>query len=176
VGEEGFAIDVFHDEVRDIGGAGAGFEEAGDVGVVEFSEDLLFLEKALAGGVRSGEGMREEFDGGAHIGVAIDALGEPDDAHAACAEFADEFPGAEACAWAGVLPLGVDGLSEEVAGAIFEGEELAGGGEGVGGVGEVLGEEGVALGGWEFEGVGDGGIDALPEELVHGGSGSFGTA
>jgi hypothetical protein len=171
VGEEGFAIDILHDEVRDIGGAGAGFEEAGDVGVVEFSEDLFFLEEALAGGVRSGEGVGEEFDGGAHIGVAIDALGEPDDAHAAGAEFADEFPGAEAGAGAGVLPLGVDGLREEVAGAPLEAEELAGGGEGVRGVSEVLGEERVAQGGGEFEGVGDGGIDALPKVLVHAGSG-----
>ena len=118
---EGEPVDELEDEV----GMGlvvkAGIEEAGDVGVVEPGEEAFFGGEAAAG-LRGGEWGVEEFDGGAHVGLAVGALGEPDDAHAAAAKLAEEEPGAEAGAWSQRR----SGMFEEAVGAGLSGEEFAG--------------------------------------------------
>jgi len=167
--EQRGSVHKLEDEVRQVAGADAGVEELGDVGVVEAGEDLLFALEALEQG-GGGEGGVEELDGGAHVGLAVDAAGEPDGAHAATAEFALEFPRSEA--EAGGEAEGDDGgLAEESVGAGRAAEQRLSLAEGIRVGGEMAAEEGEALGFRQVEGGGQGVVEELPIAGGHRGSG-----
>ncbi len=86
------AVNIFHDDVGKAVGGGAAIEEAGDVGVLEGSEDLPFSAEALEEEVGIHAGA-DEFDRDLGVVFVVGAAGEVDRAHATTADFAEEFVG-----------------------------------------------------------------------------------
>lgn len=161
------AVDEFEDKVWVGMMIESGIEEAGDVRVVEASEESFFGDEAAAG-LRGGEGGVEELDGGEHLGLPVGSLGEPDYAHSAAAEFSDQLPRAEAGAggqWRA-------GPFEETGGGGLGGEQFTRLDKKVRMGGEGGFEGGVALVGGEFEGGGEGVVQQAPLAGSHLASGA----
>ncbi len=84
-GDQGFAVDALHNNVRRTVGGRSAFEQTGDVGVFELSQDLAFLQEAPPLGFRPGAHPQDlDGDSLAELVVVADAL--VDRAHAAFAE------------------------------------------------------------------------------------------
>lgn len=160
---DGAAVfDVLHDEIESAAFGGAAIDGAGDGGMFEHGEDAA-LGVETANGVGVGV-FAVNFEGGELGEDAVGALGEVDAAHAAFAEEAEDFPGAEPLADRGIVPEegGRDGDAEQfivfgVVGANFENA----GAEGCV-VTTLLVEKGVPIGAREVEEAGGEGTHLAP--------------
>ena len=93
---DGRAVNVLHDEVRLAIGSGAGVENFGDGRMIHHGEGLLFGMEALEDGVVVEAAANELESYVAADGGGL--FGEPDEAHAAFAEFFQETIGADSFA------------------------------------------------------------------------------
>jgi hypothetical protein len=89
------SLDVFQDEVGNARRRQAAVDQARDVRVLQMREDLPFLAEALQ---QAEGGVGQQFDRDALFEMAVGALGQQHDAHAAAPEFAHDAPHADAVA------------------------------------------------------------------------------
>ena len=84
------AYDVFHGEEGDAVGGGAAVKEAGDVRVVEISEDLALVAQSR-GRFGRADPVRQHLDRNALRELRVVALGQVHRAHPALAEQSDQM-------------------------------------------------------------------------------------
>ncbi len=89
--EQRQTLDVFHREIRIAVGGDAAVDEMSDVRVVQTRENLPLAQEAAMHRFRIEPGA-DELERDALLELAVVALGEPDYAHAAGAEFAQQPP------------------------------------------------------------------------------------
>ena len=86
---DGDAVHVFEREIRPAGGRKSRVVERGDVRVIEARQDVAFAREAFAHRAREKMYVRQ-LERHLALDLAVRTLREPDHAHAARADFADE--------------------------------------------------------------------------------------
>ena len=91
------ALDILHDEVRQIAGGRTAVQQPRDVRMIEIGENLTLVTKTLHHEI-SVHAALDEFYRHPFSELLVGALGEIDRAHAAASDLADDFVKADAIA------------------------------------------------------------------------------
>jgi hypothetical protein len=169
VRRERFAVDVLHREIGLTGGAHAGVVESRDIWMRQRRQDVALALEAL-GELGLARPLKRQFQRHFALQLPVPTFGEPDRAHAAAADLADQAVGADLLANSRSpleqrVPCGIDGRVGEESARLKLGmlrQQLADGDGNFRFGGSEIGQPALALFGLQVERLVEVGCNTLP--------------